>query len=152
MNTSLVVPLPIAESEIFKVLAENFRLSAENCEKLAWDPQRGRIYYTFMDQIKMIERCAYQAGTFREDARWFTISLQMGQVLRRCGAWMRGSRTKDERKEADKRFKKLADILRKLQYECEHRRDAATGRAGMILPEPLEGPNRETRPVQILLP
>lgn len=142
----------LTEREIFSCLAENFALAAENAGKLAWNPRRGFIYAEFLKEIRLIEGACTQASTWREDSRWLRIGMMMGEVHRRAGAWLRGSRTKEERKEADKRFKKLADNLRMFAREAEDLRDRATGRVGMILPEPLEGPHRDTRPVQVMTP
>jgi hypothetical protein len=76
----------------------------------------------------------------------------MGEVHRRAGHWMRSSPTKETRKEADKRFKKLAENLRMFAREAEDLRTRATGRLGMILPDPLPGPHRDTRPIQVITP
>ena len=142
----------LTETEIFDCLAENFRLAAEKCEKLAWDPHRGFIYNAFVKEIKLVEGAAMQASTWREDTRWLKISLLMGEVHRRAGHWMRNSKTKDERKVADERFKKLADNLRGFARDAEDMKDKATGHLGMILPESLPMPHREARPVQVITP
>ena len=76
----------------------------------------------------------------------------MGEVHKRAGHWLRHSPTLESRVEADKRLKKLADNLRLFAYEAEDLRHKATGRLGLILPTPREGPHRDTRPVQIILP
>ncbi len=142
----------LTEHEIFDCLAQNFASAAEKCEKLAWGPRRGFIYYAFVKEIKLIEGACQQACTWREDSRWLRIGLMMGEVHRRAGGWMRSSPTKETRKEADKRFKKLGENLRLFAREAEDLRDKATGKLGMILPEPLPGPHRDTRPVQVITP
>jgi len=147
--------LPISrltEVEIFDCLFSNFAEAAEKCEVLANHPRRGLVYVSFLKNIKEIEGAALQASTWREDTRWLKISMQMGEVHRRAGHWMRTSPTKETRAEADKRFKKLGEILRMFARECLDLRDKATGRSGMILPEPLPGPHRNVRPVQVMTP
>ena len=142
----------LTEIEIFDCLAQNFASSAEKCEQLAWHPFRGFLYREFVKEIKLIEGACTQAATWREDSRWLTIGFMMGEVHRRAGNWLRTSPTKETRDEADKRFKKLAENLRKFAHEAEDLRTKATGRSGMILPEPLPGPHRDTRPVQVVTP
>ena len=142
----------LTEIEIFSCLSENFALAAERCEKLAWHPRRGFEYFAFLSEIRLIEGACQQACTWREDYRWLKIGIMMGEVHRLAGAWIRGSKTKDERKEADVRFKKLAENLRMFAREAEDMRVKATGKLGMILPEPLPGPHRDTRPVQVVTP
>lgn len=142
----------LTEVEIFSCLSENFRLAAEKCEKLAWHPRRGFVYNAFVQELRLIEGAALQASTWREDTRWLTISLQMGYAHKIAGRWMRSSRTKDERKVADARFKKLAENLRMFAREAEDLKDKAVGKLGMILPESAAGPHRDTRPVQVITP
>jgi hypothetical protein len=151
-NRPLLVPLPNAEIEIFSYLSENFALAAENCAQLAWNPRRGLHFLEFLKNLRAIELACEQAAIYREDGRWLSIAGQIGECTRRVGAWVRGSKTKDERKEADKRFKKLSQVLRLFAAVAEATRTQATERVGMILPEPLEGPHREVRPVQVKSP
>ena len=140
------------EQDIFECLAENFRIAAEKCEKLAWHPKRGYEYLAFRSAIRLIEGACRQAAAHREDWRWLPIGMAMGEIHKRCGGWMRSSATKDARKAVEPHFKKTAEILRALAVEAERVRTAATGRLGMILPEPLPGPHRDTRPVQVKRP
>ena len=140
------------EAEVFSFLTENFRLAAERCEKLAWDPYRGFVYNSFVKELKGIEGACIQACDHRADSRWLRIGMLMAEAHRRAGHWMRNSRTKAERKIADARFKMLAENLRMFAREAEDLRDKATGRVGMILPEPLPGPHRDTRPIQVITP
>lgn len=142
----------LTELEIFSILFESFGSAAEKAETLAWNPRRGFVYREFLKEIKLIEGACTQAATWREDARWLTIGFMMGEVQRRAGNWLRNSPTKETRAEADKRFKKLAENLRRFAYECEGLRDKATGKLGIIVPEPLPGPHRDTRPVSVLMP
>jgi hypothetical protein len=142
----------LTEVEIFSCMAENFREAAELCEQLAWHPRRGHLYIQFLGCIRKVEGSCRQAQAHREDARWLRIGIMMGEVHRRAGGWVRGSRTRDERSQAHKLFAKLAENLRALHYEAEHLRTAAVERMGMILPRPLEGPHRDMRPVSVVLP
>lgn len=142
----------LSEVEIFDVLATNFRRAAEQCELLAWHPRRGYVLLQFLAALRACEGACRQACAHREDARWLPIGLMLGDVHKRAGRWVRAARTKDERNQAHPLFKKLADNLRALEYAAERLRTAATGHAGMILPQPLEGPHRPVRPVAVLLP
>ena len=141
-----------SEVEVFSLLEDNFKSCAEKAEKLAWDPYRGFVYLQFVKQLREIEGCCIQACDHREDSRWLIIGNMMAEVHRRAGTWLRTSPTKETRDLADIRFKKLADNLRKFALFAEELKTKATGRIGMILPEPLPGPHRDARPVQVISP
>ena len=140
--------------EIFACMADNFREAAERCQLLAWgsNPLRGRVYLALLGNLKAVEGCCRQAGVHREDGRWYHLGVMIGQLQKEVSRWVHGARTMRERVWAKETFRQLADQLRGLQREAEDTRDKATGRVGMILPKPLEGPHRDTRPVQVLLP
>jgi hypothetical protein len=142
----------LSEVEIFDCLFSNFAEAAEKCEILANHPRRGLVYGSFLKNIKEIEGAALQANTWREDTRWLKISMQMGEVQARVGHWLRNSPTIETRAEVDKKLKRLAEILRMFARESLAMKDKATGKLGMILPEPLPGPHRDTRPVQVRTP
>lgn len=54
------MPTVTTELEIFDCLSQNLRKSAENCQKLAWDPKRGHIYNDFRKSLKLVEGCCRQ--------------------------------------------------------------------------------------------
>lgn len=142
----------LSEHEIFSCLSENFRLAAENCEKLAWAPKRGLIYKRMMDELKLCEGACRQVAQYRGDARWLQIGLQMHEAHTRAGSWLRMYIAKDSRKVAHPLFQKLAECLRWGQASADKMRHAATGRLGLILPAPLPAPHRDVRPIQVLSP
>jgi hypothetical protein len=142
----------LSETEIFACLSENFRLAAEDCEKLAWQAKRGSTYKRLMDELKLCEGACRQVAQFRGDARWLQIGLQMHEAHTRAGRWLRMYIAKDSRKVAHPLFQKLAECLRWGQANAEKMRTAATGRVGLILPKPLPAPHRPVRPVQVLNP
>lgn len=142
----------LTEREIFACLAENFALAAEKCAILAWHPLRGFVYLEFIKELKLIEGACEQASTWREDTRWLRIGMMMAEVHKRAGHWLRTSPTKETRDAALKKFKMLAENLRMFAREAEDLRDRATEKLGMILPDPMPGPHRDTRPVQVITP
>jgi hypothetical protein len=142
----------LTEPEIFDCLVTNFREAAERCRFLAWHPRRGYVYLKFVKNLKLAEGACRQACAHREDARWLPIGMALAETHKRAGRWVRGSKTKDERAAAQRLFNKLSDQLMALARDVDDVRNKATGRIGMILPRPLEGPYRETRPIQVLTP
>ena len=78
--------------------------------------------------------------------------MLMGQCHQKAGDWLRGIKMPDGNRikiadgELHPAFVKLADNLRALLKTAENYRTKATGRSGMILPDVLRGPHRDTRP------
>jgi hypothetical protein len=148
----------LTESEIFDRLSTSFRLAAEHCEALARLPKKGPSYKALRSELKLIEGASRQASAWREDTRWLKIGLDAAEAHRRAGDWLRGIKMPDGSRrmirhgELHPLFMMLAGILRYGQVMAEKLRTRATGRIGMILPAPLPGPHRDTRPVQVLLP
>jgi len=144
----------LTESEIFDQLNTSFRLAIEDCDTLAAHPVDGPVYDRFRRQLRLIEGCAKQANTWREDTRWLVFIRLMGETHKRAGDWLRGikdpmtgARTKIAAGMLHPAFEMLAANLRQLHKLADNLRTAATGRVGMILPEPLAAPHRDTRPV-----
>lgn len=148
----------LTEKEIFDRMATSFRSAAECCEDLARLPAKGPTYARLRQELKFIEGTCRQASAWREDTRWLPIGLLMAQAHKFAGDWLRGLMTVDGRKiklapaHIYVCFTKLAENLRAYQKITETTRDARTGRVGMILPTPLAGPHRDTRPSRVLLP
>jgi hypothetical protein len=143
----------LTEREIFDQMATSFRLAIEDCDALAAAPVDGVTYDRFRKQLRLIEGCAKQANTWREDTRWLVFIRLTSGCHQRAGDWLRGIkdpmtglRTKIAPGTLHPAFEMLAANLRELQKLMIRMRDAATGRVGMILPEPLAGPHRDTRP------
>jgi hypothetical protein len=143
----------LTEREIFDCLEENFRLAADNAEKLAHVPAKGPVYAQFRDNLCLIEGACRQANYWRQDTRWLDIAKWCGTVHQTCGDWLRGIKVKGgpRVKLADghlhPNFMRAAQRLKACHQVAIDFRDKATGKVGMILPTPLPGPHRDTRPV-----
>lgn len=143
----------LTEAEIFDCLTSNLRSAADNCEKLAKLPRKGPTYQKLRDELELIEGACRQAGFFRDDARWFTIGMMMGEAHKRSGGWLRGVKMPDGTTmkiaagHMHPLFMKLADNLRAALVKAEEFRTKATGRIGPILPEVQAAPLRDTSPV-----
>ena len=144
----------LTEQEIFTCLAENFRLAAEDCEKLARSARKGPTYHALRDRLEILEGACRQAGVWRDDARWFQIGLYMAECHKRAGEWLRGikgapgqPRIKVAPGHMHPLFMKLAEHLRALQAQSDDLRTKATGRVGTILPVAQRAPLRDTTPV-----
>lgn len=144
----------LTEREIFDCLSTNFRLAAEDCEKLAVTPVRGPIYYNLREKLELLEGACRQASVWRQDTRWLQIGLAMAEAHKRAGDWLRGikvpgayGRVKLAEGHIHPLFKKLAENLRAGQKKSEELRDKRTGKVGMILPSMPSAPRRDTMPV-----
>lgn len=142
------------EQEIFDCLSTNFRLAAENCEKLAVSPRRGQIYRAFIENLKLVEGAARQAGYYRGgDARWLQIGLMVAEAHKRAGDWLRGIKQpgggyrKIPEGQRHPLFMKLAEVLRSGHRRAEELRAKRVNRMGPILPIMRQATSqRETTP------
>jgi len=131
----------LTETEILDCLTSNLSLSAQLCVDLAKVPAKGPNYRKFRDAIRLVEGSSRQMSAWREDTRWLAIGLQMAEVHKRAGNWLRGAKLPSGKKltfregELQPMFLKLGmnllDILEKVVPALQHRR---TGKSGMILP------------------
>ncbi len=143
----------LTEAEIFSCLAENLRLASEDCKQLAWHPRRGLVYARLCKSLRAVEGACRQAYYWRDyDARWLYLGLQMAEVQKRAGGWVRDYPSRDGRKVAHPLFQKLGEVLEDALRRAERVKTMATFHVGPILPTPMEGPHRETRPVQVVTP
>lgn len=150
----------LSESEIFGCLSTNFRLAAEDAEKLAVLHRKGPTYRRFRDELDLIEGACRQASVWRQDTRWLQIGLLMAAAHKNAGEWLRGIKVEGQPMRVPLApghkhplFMRLAETLRACQILAENLRDKKTGRVGMILPKPKAAPIRtQGRPSQILLP
>ena len=144
----------LTETEIFDCMRTSLKAAAECCDELARTPLKGPVYDRLRKELKLIEGCCRQASAWREDTRWLPIGLMMHEVHDKAGNWLRGwkhpengQRIKFAEGQRNPLFVKLGENLRALSTVAENLRTKATGRVGMILPKPLPGPHRDTRPV-----
>lgn len=146
------------EIDIFDCMRTNLASAVDSCEQLAVSPLKGPIYEKLRASLKLIEGCCRQASAWREDTRWLNAGLMMGEAHKRAGDWLRGFKNDEgERiKLADRHsyqcFMKLAENLRNYAALTEQIRTKRTHRVGMILPQALPGPFRETRQHRVMLP
>lgn len=143
----------LTETEIFDQMNHSFRQAVELADKLARLPLKGVNYDALRKQLRLIEGCCKQANTWREDTRWLTFMSMCAECHKRAGDWLRGilvpggGRIKLNEGTLHPAFVMLADNLRAMHKAAEMIRTGKTGRRGMILPDMLEGPHRDTRPV-----
>ena len=148
----------LTEREIFDCMETNLGLAVQHCEDLARLPAIGPSYSGLRDSLKLIEGCCRQASARREDTRWLNVGLAIAEAHKRAGNWLRGGRNAEGYKvnlapgQRHPLFKKLADNLRAMQKVCTALRTQRVGKLGMILPTPLPGPHRDTRPSRVILP
>lgn len=143
----------LTEREIFDCLTENFRLAADNAEKLARVPAKGPVYSQFRDNLCLIEGACRQAHYWRQDARWLEIAKWCGLVHQTCGEWLRGIKVKGAprlklaERQLHPNFIRAAERLRAAYAVAIAFRDNKTNRVGMILPKAQPAPHRDTKPV-----
>lgn len=144
----------LTEAEIFDCLSTNFRLAAEDCEKLARSPRKGATYSALRDKLELLEGACRQASVWRQDARWLQIGIGMAEAHKRAGDWLRGikiagvpGRIKVADGHMHPLFLKLAENLRLGHKKAEALRTKRTNRVGMILPAMGRAPRPDTSPV-----
>lgn len=146
----------LTEQEIFEALTANLKLAIEHCDDLARLPHKGETYDKLRHELRLIEGCCKQASAWREDTRWLPVGRLMAEAHQKAGGWLRGykdplsgQRIKFAPGQQNPLFRMLADNLRGLLKAVDALRTRPTGRLGMILPDMLPGPHRDTRPVHI---
>lgn len=143
----------LTESEIFDCLSTNFRLAAEDCEKLAKSPRKGQTYAALRDKLELLEGACRQASLWRQDTRWLAIGMAMAEAHKRAHGWLMGvkinggPRIKVANGHMHPLFLKLAENLRLAQRKAEEIRTHKTNRVGMILPPTAAAPRRDTMPI-----
>lgn len=148
----------LTENEIFDCMSHNLRLAAEHCDLLAVSPAKGPTYKLFREELLLIEGCCRQAGYWREDTRWLPIGQLMESAHKRAGGWLRGVKLPNgtlltiRPGELHPLFAKLAENLRAIHVGLVKMRTEATHRSGIILPDVMPGPHRDTRPSRVILP
>lgn len=135
----------LTEQEIFDCLETNVMLAAQDCINISNKPQRGPHYKSFIDRIRLIEGACQQACAWREDTRWLNFVAVVAATHDKAGKWLRGGYAKIL-------FLDLAKLFLDMHGHVQHLRHAKTGRRGMILPDMLPGPHRDTRPSRVMLP
>lgn len=142
----------LTEVEIFSRMKESFGFAIEAAEHLARYPLKGLNYDKLRKNLRLIEGCCKQANTWREDTRWLVFIQLTSECHQRAGDWLRGLkqngiRIKIADGELHPAFVMLAENLRAMEQAAEQIKTKRTNRVGMILPEPLAAPHRDTRPV-----
>lgn len=133
------------EAEIRDRFYADIRGAIDDCELLAKLPAQGLTFIRMRARLKAVENCCRQMAAWRGDTRWLPMCMLVEAAHQRSRKWI---------EDHDPRYLYflLADALRKLEASAYALDTRATGRMGMILPEPLPGPHRETKPVQVLEP
>ena len=148
----------LTEIEIFDCLFTNLRLAAEHCEVLAVSPRTGPTYVKLREELSLIEGCCRQANYWRADTRWLKFAYYAGEAHKRAGDWLRGikvgpgPRRRIPPGQRHPMFMALAEWMRGVAIRAEQIKNNRTGVRGPILPVMREGPHRDTRPVQVMLP
>lgn len=135
----------LTEREIFDCLETNALAAAQDCVNIARLPQKGPHYQNFLNRMKLLDGAARQASTWREDTRWLNFYPVFLAAEQNAGRWLRGGY-------ASVLFLDLAKVFVDMHKCIIHLKTAKTGRRGMILPDVLEGPHRDTRPSRVVLP
>ena len=151
-NDDVVVQEPLGrevkrrpEGETLRLIRTTCRAVEADCRALATSPKRGRIYERMRANLRVIEEGCRDMAYNREDARWLPVGLAFEHAHKVSQRWLQYHFPRAM-------FLKLAENCAALAARCQELETKATGRMGLILPRPLPGPHRETRPVQLILP
>jgi hypothetical protein len=116
----------LTELEVLDCLRTALGAAAADCDRLARGV-RGPVYRRLRDNLRRVEGSCRQITYFREDTRWLYFAVRIPEVQRRVQKWL-------VEKQPSAKFKQLAEVLRKTEYEAQKLAIQATGRIGMILP------------------
>lgn len=143
------------EVELFDQLISNLKAAISECETLAVLPFRGPAYIRLRENFKLMEGSCRQIAQWREDSRWLPLGLYFEECHQKAMKWVAENAPPHV-------FKFLTVQLTGAFVMVERLRTAKTGKLpegyvrqgvlGAILPQPLEGPHRDTTPVQVKLP
>ena len=145
----------LTEVEIFDCLTSNLRRAADMAERLGREPKKGPNYLEFRAAVRLVESACKQVSVWRQDTRWLAVAFKMAECHKRAGDWLRGIKMPSggrrllRQGELHPVFMALAGALRAYAKDVDNLRNRKTGKSGMILPKPLEGPHRDTRPVHV---
>lgn len=144
----------LTEVEIFDQMTASLKEAIGCSEELAARTYetRGPAYDRLRQALRRVEGCCRQASAWREDTRWLPIGRLMAEAHQRAGGWLRGYKVNGVRVafndgQKNQLFVMFAENLRALLARIDDLRTKRTGRIGMILPQPLPAPHRDTRPV-----
>lgn len=118
------------EAEIKQVWRDSLLAAASDCDLLAKLPARGATYQRMVSRLKLAEGAARQMCTWREDARWLPVASIIEQLHQMAGQMIR-------KHAPGPWFLGVARELRKTITVLDQLENAATGKLGMILPQPL---------------
>lgn len=134
----------LTETEIFDRLTTSLRSAIELCGLLATLPAQGPNYLKIIEELKLIEGAARQAGVWRSDSRWFKFGFEMMRFHQRIGDAIRSHQARDI-------FLHMQGMMKGALKEADELRNARTGKRGPILPK-VKDPHRESRPVYVSKP
>jgi len=127
----------LSEREIFDCIAENCRLAAENCDKLAARPISGPAYLELRDQLALIEGACRQAAAWRGQDKWLDVAQYFPIAHKMAGEWLRGievdrgdgvyARVPLSPGQLHPAFQKLAEYLRWAANQAEICKNAKIG-------------------------
>jgi len=154
----------LSEQDIFRRMDDSFKEAIDLCNRMARG-ERGSCYRLLRAHLGHLEGTFRQMGWWREDARWLAYEKDrptlgrfqyddqdqhslvwvVAKAHESAGKWLR-------EKHPNWKFAKLAQVLAAAHKAAERLRHRPTERRGTILPRPLEGEHRDTRPVQVMTP
>ena len=133
----------LTEQEIFSLMAQELKLGAECCDKLAMSPKQGPLFDALRKHLKTIEGCCRQAAHWREDTRWLPVGIEMEKAHQFARRWIVEHYSR-------KMFTLLAAKMLELHKIAVDLRDKAPPKLGLILPELQADPT--PRNAHILMP
>lgn len=135
----------LTEREIKSCWRENMLGAADDCNLLMALPAQGVTYARLRDRLGLAEGACRQMCQWREDARWLYLAPRL-EILRDMAMHMINQR------QPRVLYKQLGQTLRQIVAFCDDLENKATGRMGMIVPEPQALIRTESRPVQVIEP
>lgn len=152
-DTNVVLPEPpvragwLTEAEIKDCWRTNMLGAADDARTLAQLPGlrflQGPVFERMRERLKLAEGACRQMCHWREDARWLYLAPMLEELHQRV-------RLMITMRSSAELFGMCEQMLRKLVLDADSLENKATGRVGMILPDPVQVIRTDSRPVQVL--
>lgn len=133
------------ETEIKDMWRTSMLSAASDCALLAILPAQGATYSRLRERLRLAEGACRQMCQWREDARWLYLAPRL-DTLRQMAMQMINSR------QPRALYHQLGQTLKQIVAFCDGLENRATGKMGMIIPDPEPLIRTESRPVQVIEP
>lgn len=118
-----------SEKEVIQSIKDELKAAATECDTIGTTWLFADEYERLRKNLTNAEKECNNAGSMREDFRWYVMGMRIEEVHQRARKWLHKPTV-----EGKKLFTMLAALLRKWVADFDQLATAKTGKVGMILP------------------